>query len=84
LFYRNGEKWMVASVDTKSDFHSQTPRLLFENNFLNVPGLSHYPSSDGQRQVMIQPIGQDANPKQINLVLNWFEELTQRVPTGKL
>jgi len=83
LFYRNGEKWMVASVQTKSEFHAQTPRLLFENYFINVPGLSHYPSPDGQRQVMIQPIGQDANPNQINVVLNWFEELKQRVPTGK-
>jgi hypothetical protein len=31
---------------------------------------------------MIQPIGQEA-PKQINVVLNWFEELKQHVPTGK-
>jgi serine/threonine-protein kinase len=83
LFYRNGEKWMVASVDTKSEFHSQTPLLLFENYFINVPGLSHYPSPDGQRQVMIQPVGPQENAKQINLVLNWFEELKQRVPLGK-
>jgi len=83
LFYRNGEKWMVASVQTKPEFHAQMPRLMFENYFINVPGLSHYPSPDSQRQIMIQPIGQDANPKQINVVLNWFEELKQRVPTGK-
>jgi Tol biopolymer transport system component len=83
LFYRNGEKWMVAKVRTKPDFHAETPRLLFENYFINVPGLSHYVSSDGQRQVMIQPIGQDSNPKQINVVLNWFEELEQHVATGK-
>ena len=82
LFYRNGEKWMVASVQTKPEFHAQMPRLLFENYFINVPGLSHYVSPDGQRQVMIQPIGQET-PKQINIVLNWFEELKQHVPTGK-
>lgn len=82
LFYRNGEKWMVASVQTKPDFRAQTPRLLFENYFINVPGLSHYVSPDGQRQVMIQPVGQET-PKQINVVLNWFEELKQHVPTGK-
>jgi serine/threonine-protein kinase len=82
LFYRNGEKWMVASVQTKPDFRAQTPRLLFENYFINVPGLSHYVSPDGQRQVMIQPVGQET-PKQINIVLNWFEELKQHVPTGK-
>ena len=36
---------------------------------------------DGQRFVMIQQRAQDsAAPQQINVVLNWFEELKQRVP----
>src|SRR5262245_17971019 len=80
IFYRNGEKWMVAAVHTKNDFSAQAPRLMFEKYFLNVPGLSHYPSPDGQRQVMIQPEDQNLVPRQINVVLNWLEELKQRVP----
>ncbi|MCZ6751989.1 MAG: hypothetical protein O7E51_09200 [Acidobacteria bacterium] len=37
---------------------------------------------DGQRFVMIQEGGSDSAPTQINVVLNWFEELKQQVPTG--
>jgi len=31
---------------------------------------------------MIQLGGSDSAPPQINVVLNWFEELKRRVPTG--
>jgi serine/threonine-protein kinase len=82
LFYRNGEKWMVAAVNLKQEFRAETPRLLFEKYFINVPGLSHYASPDGQRQVVIEPINQEA-PKQINVVLNWFDELEARAPARK-
>ena len=41
-------------------------------------------TSDGQRFLMIQEGQQDSlAPLQINVVLNWFEELKQRVPTGQ-
>ena len=35
---------------------------------------------DGQRFMMIKRGGEDAAPPQINVVLNWFQELTERVP----
>jgi serine/threonine-protein kinase len=73
LFYRNGEKWMVAEIHTKSEFSAEPPRLLFETYFINVPGLSHYVSSDGKRQLMIKPQDQDPAPKTINIVLNLLE-----------
>jgi hypothetical protein len=37
-------------------------------------------SPDGQRFLMIQPIEEEAPPTQINVVLNWAEELKRRVP----
>jgi hypothetical protein len=41
-------------------------------------------SPDGQRFLMLKPIEQEQSaPTQINVVLNWFEELKRRVPTGK-
>ncbi len=36
-------------------------------------------TSDDQRFVMIQEGGTDSEATQINVVLNWFEELKQRV-----
>ena len=37
---------------------------------------------DGERLVMVFPADQigDASPPQINIVLNWFQELTELVP----
>jgi len=41
-------------------------------------------SPDGQRFLMLKPIEQEAAaPTQINVVLNWFEELKQRVPPAR-
>ena len=36
-----------------------------------------------QRFLMIQAVAPEPPANQINVVLNWFEELRQRVPTGK-
>jgi hypothetical protein len=38
-------------------------------------------SSDGQRFPMIKETEQAQSLTQINVVLNWFEELKRRVPT---
>jgi serine/threonine-protein kinase len=75
LFYRNGEKWMVAEVHTKSDFSAEPPRLLFESYFINIQGLSHFVGADGKRQLMIKAQDQDPAPKTVNVVLNLLEEL---------
>ena len=36
---------------------------------------------DGERMLIILGTERDP-PSQINVILNWFEELKQRVPTG--
>jgi hypothetical protein len=41
-------------------------------------------SADGQRFLMLKPSeSAEAPSTQINVVLNWFEELKQKAPTGK-
>jgi hypothetical protein len=40
-------------------------------------------SPDGQRFLMLKPVeSAEVAPTQINVVLNWFEELKRRVPAG--
>ncbi len=48
-----------------------------------MAGANYDVTPDGQRFVMVQARGQQEEATQINVVLNWFEELKQRVPTGK-
>jgi hypothetical protein len=59
--------------------------MLFEGPYKTAPINSNYDvSHDGQRFLMLKPTEQvQAAPTQINVALNWFEELKQKVPTGK-
>ncbi len=76
---------MVVEITTEPTFSAGNPRLLFEGTFqMGLFARADYNvAPDGQRFVMIQIGGSDSPPTQINVVLNWFEELKQRVPTGK-
>ncbi len=76
LFYRNGDKTMAVDVTTSPTFSAGKPRLVYE-------GPSGDPSPDGQHFQAIQPIEPEQPPTQIDVVLNWFEELKQKVPTGR-
>ena len=86
LFYRSGDKMMAVDVSTQPSFSVGKPRMLFRGPYMpSVSASANYDvSADGQRFVMIKPIEQEqAAPTQINIVQNWFEELKQKVPTGK-
>ena len=83
LFYRDGDKMMAVPVTTQPNFRAGTPTLLFEgqyHNDFNWSPPNYDVTPDGQRFLMIQPGEQEA-ATQINVVLNWFEELKRLVPT---
>jgi hypothetical protein len=82
LFYKSGPKMMAVDITTLPSFAVGKPKLLFEmSNFLGG-GLAVSP--DGQRFLMVKANEQaDAAQMQINVMLNWFEELKRRVPTEK-
>ena len=83
LFYRTqaGEVLSVA-VQTTPSVELGTPQLLFE--VPNMRGLSRFGSfdvhPDGERFVVARSVGAESNASQINVVLNWTEELTERAP----
>jgi len=74
-----------VDITTQSSFTASKPRMLFEGPYElpPVPIANYDVSSDGQRFLMLKPSEEEAAPTQINVVLNWFEELKQKVPTGK-
>jgi serine/threonine-protein kinase len=83
LYYRDGDKMMVVQVDTKGPFQSSRPKLLWMGRYAHglgsqcgPPGTtsSNYDvTTDGQRFLMIKD--DEIAPTQINVVLNWTEEL---------
>ncbi len=84
LFYRSGDKMMVATIETRPTLQVGTPRVLLEgayaSGFLSISPASYDVTPDGQRFVMVKR-GEESLPTQINVVLNWAEELKQKVPT---
>jgi hypothetical protein len=74
MFYRNGNKMMAVEIKTAPAFTAGKARLLFEGQF----GAADV-ASDG-RFLMVQPVEPEQPATKINLVLNWFEDLKQRVP----
>jgi len=82
LFYRTGDKMMVVSIETEPTFRAGRPDVLFEGSYRSTPipaGQQYYDiTPDGQKFLMIK---RDQAPAQINVVLNWFEELKRLVPT---
>jgi eukaryotic-like serine/threonine-protein kinase len=86
LFYRSGNKMMALDISTQPSFSAGKPRMLFEGQYFTsdwpLIGTAYDVSPDGQRFLMVKPTEQASGATQINVVLNWFEELKQKVPTG--
>jgi hypothetical protein len=60
--------------------------MLFEGQYQPAPATfpNYDVAPDGQCFLMLKPSeSAEAAPTQINVVLNWFEELQQKVPAGK-
>jgi eukaryotic-like serine/threonine-protein kinase len=86
LFYRSGSKMVSVEIATQPSFSAGKPRMLFEGPYMPTPltAPNYDVSPDGQRFLMLKLTEQaQAAPTQINVVLNWFEELKQKVPAGK-
>jgi Tol biopolymer transport system component len=86
LFYRSGDKMMAVEIAAQPSFAAGKPRMLFEGPY--EPSAVTFPnydvSPDGQRFLMVKANeAREAASTQINVVLNWFEELKQKVPAGK-
>jgi hypothetical protein len=86
LFYRVGNKMVAVEITCQHGFSAGKPQVLFEGPYLPTPlTIPNYDvSSDGKRLLMLKPVEQaQAAPTQINVVLNWLEELKQKVPAGE-
>jgi serine/threonine-protein kinase len=83
LFFRNGTQMMVVAVTTQPRFAAATPTALFSQPFALVAGRVNYDvSPDGQRFIVVGPSESEQPAGQLNVVLNWFEELKRLVPTN--
>ncbi len=87
LFYLSGDSAMAVAVRTEPSFSLGTPKTLFRGTYVRPGVIDGTPwdiHPDGKRFLMIKESGSvasaGAGPRKINIVLNWFEELKERVP----
>ena len=81
LFFRDGDRLMVVEVEAGTAFTAGRPQVLFEESYDFDPlgaGLPNYDAAPDGRFLMVR--GGAGSPAQITVVLNWFEELKERVP----
>jgi len=85
LIYRTGRAMMSVPVDTSQGFSAHKAVKLFEADYLDTggPARNYDVSADGDKFVMIKNVdthnqGEVAN---LRVVVNWLEELKQRLPT---
>ena len=94
LYYWTDDALMVVPVETEPEFKPGMPKVLLKRNpvisyTIGSSGISWDVSPDGKRFLMIKSpssgisssgIAFAGDLRKINIVLNWFEELKQRVP----
>ena len=88
VFFADGAGFLTSvSVQTTPAFSAGNPTRVFETRYLSTSGVGGRTfdvSRDGQKFLMIKDNasgGQNTQPASIVVVLNWFEELRQRVAT---
>ena len=79
---RERSRWMVVDVATEPAFTRSRPRPLFEGPYIDFGFVRQYDiTPDGRRLVTVQRHDIETQPATtIELVLNWFTELKERVP----
>ena len=88
LFYRrspSGRGGSLFSIEltTEPRFAFTTERSVPVGDIVVEGGSRDYDiTPDGQAFLVVVRANQDTASPQINVVLNWFQELTERVPTN--
>ena len=76
---------LAVSYSAKPEFSPAPPRALFEGRFeIHARREGIYDISlDDKRFLMVKSAGAEADLSQLDVVVNWFEELKARVSAGK-
>ena len=84
LFYRNGSAMMAVEIGPGSPFRPGPPRRLFQGpSAVGGDVAAMYDvSRNGQRFLMIRLVADTATTANLQVTVNWFEELKANVPAG--
>jgi hypothetical protein len=80
LFWRRGNAMMAAGIDSSTTTFSPTKSKVLFSGYLtsDPPGLPSYDVAADGRFLMLKGATANSAPTELNVVLNWFEELRNR------
>jgi hypothetical protein len=81
IFYRSPDGVFSIRVDTTHGFSAGKPVRLFGGRY--VYEYRDYDVAPDGRFLMIKPSAEEQTSPRLDVVLNWVDELTRRVPNGK-
>jgi serine/threonine-protein kinase len=80
LFYTNGTAMMAVAVHSQDGtFVAGKPQFLFDGPFDRTQNFNFDIFPDGKYFIMVET-DPEATPSRLQVVLNWFRELQERVP----
>jgi len=82
LFYRAGDSFWSVEIQTEPELSWQAPKLAFETDFIDTPGISYDISSDGNRLYVVKQAKPDITDR-IHVVANWSDEVARLVSESK-
>ena len=72
---------LVVSCEFDPEFRPKPPQRLFKNNYdPEAWGHQHYDVHPDGRHFAVVDLGENADPKEIRLIVAWGEELARRLP----
>ena len=74
-------KVMAVPIQTKPELKAGQPHLLFSGPYFDS-GHDWAITPDGKGFILIKESPSEAGPRELQVILNWFEELKRRVPAG--
>jgi len=84
LFYRSGDRMLAVTMTPGPTLVAGQARLLFSGRYqVSDTGVTGYDVAADGRFLMIESKGAQGTASQINIVLNWFDELNAHVPTTR-
>ncbi|HUF49629.1 MAG TPA: protein kinase [Longimicrobiales bacterium] len=76
LFYRSGRIWYSTRVSLDGTPDWESPRRVFDAQFIDTPGLSYDVSRDGQRLMIVRRVA-TVEQTRLQIITNWTARLEQ-------
>lgn len=78
LFYRKHMQWIGRSVKASNVLAWGDPQVMFEGNYLNMPGHSYDVSADGKRFLVIKEVHRQGESLELKIITHWSSKFASK------